>query len=60
MFGNILTFLLRVWAIFVVAIRRLFSQRGLALATILGQKIMTLCNGHPLPLCFVMSARSMG
>ena len=36
MFGNILTFLLRVWAIFVVAIRRLFSQRGLALATILG------------------------
>ena len=31
-----MTFLLRTWATFTIAIRRLIAQRGLALATMLG------------------------
>jgi putative ABC transport system permease protein len=42
-------FLLRVWAIFIIAIKRLYAQKGLALATLLGL-IVTIALALSVPL----------
>jgi putative ABC transport system permease protein len=44
-----MTFVLRIWAIFVIALKRLYAQKGLALATLLGL-IVTIALALSIPL----------
>jgi putative ABC transport system permease protein len=44
-----MTLLLRIWAIFVIAVKRLYAQRGLALATLLGL-VVTIALALSIPL----------
>jgi putative ABC transport system permease protein len=44
-----MTFLLRIWAIFVIAVKRLWAQKGLALATLLGL-VVTIALALSIPL----------